>query len=102
MSTVTVISGIVVEETELFTLSELSEACGRPTEWILALVDEGIIEPTYSNLKERTFRGRSLRRARIVQHLQSDLRVNLAGAALALELLEELEILRKRIAILEP
>jgi chaperone modulatory protein CbpM len=38
---------------------------------------------------------------RIVQRLESDLGLNLAGAALALELLEEVEDLRHRIAALE-
>jgi len=101
MSTLTVVSGIIVEESAVFTLRELSDACGKPAEWVLALVDEGIIEPVRSDLEEWQFKGRCLRRARIVQHLEADLRVNLAGAALALELLEELEALRNRIAVLE-
>ena len=101
MSTLTVVSGIIVEESAVFTLRELSDACGKPAEWVLALVDEGIIEPVCSDLEEWQFKGRCLRRARIVQHLEADLRVNLAGAALALELLEELEALRNRIAVLE-
>jgi len=101
MSTLTVVSGIIVEESAVFTLRELSGACGKPAEWILALVDEGIIEPVGSDLEEWQFSGHCLRRARIVQHLEADLRVNLAGAALALDLLEELEALRNRIAALE-
>jgi len=101
MSTLTVISGIIVEENAVFTLNELSSACGKPAEWILALVDEGIIEPVSSDLEEWQFSGHCLRRARIVQHLEADLRVNLAGAALALDLLDELEALRNHIAALE-
>jgi len=101
MNTLTVVSGIIVEESAIFTLRELSSACDKPAEWILALVDEGIIEPVGSDLEDWQFSGHCLRRARIVQHLETDLRVNLAGAALALELLEELEGLRNRIAVLE-
>ena len=47
------------------------------------------------------FPGYCLRRVRIVQRLESDLGLNLAGAALALELLEEVEDLRHWIAALE-
>jgi len=101
MNTLTIASGIIVEESAVFTLNELSDACGKPAKWILALVDEGIIEPVGSDLKDWKFSGHCLRRARIVQHLEADLRVNLAGAALAVELLEELEALRNRIAVLE-
>lgn len=74
---------------------------GMPAEWILALVEEGVIEPVGADQSHWHFRGHCLRRVRIVQRLQSDLGINLAGAALALELLEEVEALRSRIAVLE-
>jgi chaperone modulatory protein CbpM len=101
MTRQTVLTGIIVEESSEFTLGELSRACGKPAEWILALVEEGVIEPVGTDQTHWHFRGHCLRRVRIVQRLQSDLGVNLAGAALALELLEEVETLRNRIAALE-
>lgn len=101
MSNLTVLTGIIVEDNVVFTLEELSAACGKPAEWILALVDEGVIEPTGSDQGHWKFSGYCLRRVRVVQHLQADLGVNLAGAALALDLLEEVEDLRNRIATLE-
>lgn len=101
MTMQTVLTGIVIEENTSFTLAELSRACGKPAEWILALVEEGVIEPVGDDQGQWQFRGHCLRRVRIVQRLESDLGLNLAGAALALELLEEVEDLRKRIAILE-
>lgn len=84
------------EGTEL-TLVQLSQACGQPAEWILELVEEGIIEPIGRDRAHWRFRARSLRRVQVVQRLERDLGVNLAGAALALELLEEVEQLRKRL-----
>jgi chaperone modulatory protein CbpM len=102
MSKQTVLTGILIEESTVFTLAELSRACGKPAEWILGLVEEGVIEPVGG--KDKThwqFHGQCLRRVRIVQRLESDLDLNLAGAALALELLEEVEALRNRIAALE-
>ncbi len=101
MSKKTVLSGIIVEESTIFTIGELSRACGKPAEWILALVEEGVIEPERGDNTSWRFCGHCLRRARIAQRLEAELGLNLAGAALALELLEEVETLRKRIAILE-
>jgi chaperone modulatory protein CbpM len=101
MTTQTILTGIIVEDAAEFTLDELSRACGQPAEWILALVEEGVIEPVGTDQTHWHFRGHCLRRVRIVQRLQSDLGLNLAGAALALELLEEVETLRNRIAVLE-
>jgi len=101
MTKQTVLTGIIIEETTVFTLGELSRACGKPAEWILALVEEGIIEPAGGDQSHWQFGGHCLRRVRIVQRLESDLGINLAGAALALELLEEVEALRNRIAALE-
>lgn len=101
MSKPTVLTGIIVEDTTTFTLAELSSTCGKPAEWILGLVEEGVIEPMSGDKNHWQFPGHCLRRVRIVQRLESDLGLNLAGAALALELLEELEVLRNRIAVLE-
>lgn len=101
MSNQTLLTGIIIEESTEFTLGELCRACGKPAEWILGLVEEGVIEPLSIVQTPWHFRGYCLRRVRIVQRLQSDLGLNLAGAALAMELLEEVEALRKRIAVLE-
>lgn len=100
MSKPTVLTGILVEDTNTFTLVELSRICDKPAEWILGLVEEGVIEPV-GDRNHWQFPGHCLRRIRIVQRLESDLGVNLAGAALAVDLLEELEVLRNRIALLE-
>ncbi len=101
MSKQTILTGIIVEESTEFTLGELSRACGKPADWILALVEEGVIEPVGEDQTHWYFPGYCLRRVHIIQRLESDLGLNLAGAALALELLEEVETLRNRIAVLE-
>ncbi|MEJ2609655.1 MAG: chaperone modulator CbpM [Candidatus Thiodiazotropha sp.] len=101
MSNKTILTGIIVEESTEFTLGELSHACGKSAEWILALVEEGVIEPVGGDQTHWNFPGHCLRRVQIIQRLESDLGLNLAGAALALELLDEMEALRNRIAVLE-
>ena len=101
MNQQTILSGVIVEEEEEFTLTELSHTCGVTTEWLLALVEEGVIEPVEKDAEHLRFRGVAMRRVRIVQRLQNDLDINIAGAALAVDLLEEVEDLRNRIAVLE-
>ena len=65
---------------------------------VFQLVDEGLIEPRGRYPKQWRFHGRSVRRVRCVLRLERDLGVNLAGAALALELLEEVQLLRTRLS----
>lgn len=92
-----VIDGIIIEDNMEFSLGELSRICEVSAEWIISLVEEGILEPVNVTSKQWRFSGICLRRVQVAQRLQRDLGVNLAGAALALQLLEEIEILRTRI-----
>ncbi|NOZ54673.1 MAG: MerR family transcriptional regulator [Gammaproteobacteria bacterium] len=95
-----VFSGCVIEDEVEMSLAELSQACCVTAEWLIALVEEGILEPLVDERHWR-FGGASVYRARAVQRLQRDLGVNVAGAALALELLAEIDTLRMRLAVLE-
>jgi len=85
--------GTVIEEDSL-TLGQLCRACGVHADWIISLVEEGIIEPQGEDIRLWRFSGASLVRARIALRIQRDLGVNLAGIALVLDLIEELEGLR--------
>lgn len=77
-----------------FTLSEMCHACGVESAEVVKLVDEGVLEPIGPNRNRWRFPGVSLQRARKALRLQQDLGVNAAGAALALELIDELDRLR--------
>lgn len=94
-----VVTGLILDENCTFSLDELSTACSVHTEYIVELVDEGIVEPMELQCEQQfwTFTGRSLLRARKARRLQQDLGINLAGAALVLELMEEIEQLRERL-----
>ncbi len=92
-----VLTGEVLEENVNLTLKELSRACQAPDEEVIALVEEGIIEPRGTEQMRWRFEGVSIRRARCAIRLQRGLGVNLAGAALAIDLLEELEEIRARL-----
>lgn len=88
---------LILEEQHDLTLDELCQACSTEAEQLLALVDEGILAPSGAQPSGWRFTGVQLRRARVAVRLQRDLGVNIAGAALALELLDELDELRARL-----
>ena len=92
------VQGILIEESVEITAGELCQACAVRREWLIELVEEGVLEPEGPAPEQWRFPAESLRRARIVRRLQRDLGLNLAGAALALELLEENEAMRARLA----
>jgi chaperone modulatory protein CbpM len=91
------VSGCVLDEMVSLSLDELCRAGRVRREWILELVDEGILEPAGRDLGSWSFSGTSLRRVQKVWRLQHDLGVNLAGAALVLDLMEEISFLRARL-----
>jgi len=92
-----VLEGLVLEEEYSISLNRLCRICTVRTEHILELVEEGIIEPTGDTLDQFRFRTDSLKRVQVSCRLQQDLGVNLAGVALALDLLDEIEQLRNRL-----
>lgn len=96
-----VIAGRILEEEAELSLAELCRAAGTHAEWIAALVEEGVLEPRGRGMGRWRFSATSLRRVQVVRRLQQDLDVNLSGAALALELMEEIRALRARLIALQ-
>jgi len=86
-------TGTVIEDDSL-TLEQLCRACDVHADWVISLVEESIIEPQGDEMHRWRFSGTSVVRVRSALRLQRDLGVNLAGIALALDLMEELESLR--------
>jgi len=93
--------GDLLDEEVEMTLAQLCRACELSEAQIIELVEQGIIDPLGPEPAEWRFVSVSLRRVRITRNLQRDLGVNAPGAALALELLEEIEELRARLRHLE-
>jgi chaperone modulatory protein CbpM len=87
--------GEVLEEGDLVSLDDLCRSCTVGTQTITTLVAEGILEPMGRDVEHWRFTVSSLRRVKTVIHLQRDLGVNLAGAALALDLLDRIAELER-------
>lgn len=85
----------VFDEQRFLTLEELSRLCNVQTTLIVELVEEGVLEPADTRAAQWSFSGTCIRRVKVAGRLRRDLDVNLAGVALVLELLEELEQLRR-------
>ena len=91
------VTGILIEEHTELTLADVCSACTVEIDSIVALVDEGVLEPSGSELRQWRFSGAQLRRATAALRLQHDLGVNAAGVALALDLLDEIDRLRAQL-----
>ncbi len=94
--TPTSLTGTVLDENTRCSLGELCRLCGIPAELVLEMIAEGLLCPQEKAPEEWSFTAIEIKRVQITIRLQRDLRINLPGCALALELLEELEELRQR------
>jgi chaperone modulatory protein CbpM len=93
------LSGEIFEEYTVLSVDDLSRLCAVDKTFIVELVEEGVLSVIEIEATEWRFQGTALRRARMALRLQRDLEINLPGVALALELLEELERLRRELKV---
>jgi len=91
------LAGAIFEETALLTVEDLSRMCAVEERRIVEFVEEGVLSVVEIDTVEWHFTGAALRRARLALRLERDLELNLAGVALALELMEELRTLRREL-----
>jgi chaperone modulatory protein CbpM len=97
-SQLTVLHCQVVEEDVPMSLAELCRACNAERELVLQLVEHGVIEPDPAQgagPQAWVFAGTSLQRTRVALRLLHDLELNLQGAALAVDLLDEIARLQR-------
>ena len=87
--------GAIFEESALLTVKDLSRMCAVEERHIVEFVEEGVLSVVEISATEWYFTGAALRRARTALRLERDLEINLAGVALALELMEEIAYLRQ-------
>jgi chaperone modulatory protein CbpM len=95
------LSGDILDEGIEVSVSDLCRMFAVEERHIVELVEEGVLgaQGAVSVIEvDRTewrFHGAEVRRARIALRLERDLGINVPGVALVLELLEELEQLRR-------
>ena len=89
---------VVEDEVEL-SLADLCRACEADREVIVELVSYGLLDAEGTDPTDWRFAGSSLRRGRVALRLIRSLEVNVAGAAVAVELIEQIEALRGALAV---
>ncbi len=91
------VPALVVDESVHFTLDGLCHACGTDRLQVIALVQEGVLDPAGGAPEQWLFSGPALRTTRTALRLSEDLELGLAGVALVLELMREIDTLRARL-----
>jgi len=89
------LQGTLIDESTLLSIDDLCRICAIERSHVVAFVEEGVLEIAAIDLPEWHFRGGALRRARMAVRLERDLELNLIGVALALDLMDEIESLRR-------
>ncbi|MDL0431332.1 chaperone modulator CbpM [Marinobacter sp. TBZ242] len=94
-----ILSVELVEPTATFTLREICERGDCHAEFVIKLVNYGVITPVEDSPEARQwqFDLDALARLRKAQRLQRDLKMNLPGLAMSLELLDEVQEMRREV-----
>jgi chaperone modulatory protein CbpM len=90
-----IVSGVLLEEVAL-DVEQLSRACAVEPQWVLERVESGLLECIVVEHAERRFASDALLRARRLRALERDFDANPELAALTVDLIEEVERLRRR------
>lgn len=87
----------VLDETMTWGMTEICALCRVDNELVYEMISEGVLTPLGTSPETWRFNAVSVKRIQVTLRLQNDLRVNLPGAALVLDLLEELDELRSQL-----
>lgn len=89
-------TGTILDEQIEFSLLQLCRYCDVNARHVAEMVEEGVVMPSGPRPGSWRFSGHMMRRVQTVIRLERDLDINLSGAALIIELLEEIESLKRK------
>lgn len=87
---------VVLDESISYDLQELCRICRVKDELVHEMIDEGMLRPFGDSPASWRFAATAVKTIQVTVRLQQDLGVNLPGAALAIELVEEIKQLRAK------
>jgi chaperone modulatory protein CbpM len=96
-----ILEGSPIDETAWIEITDFCAWLHVDRHWVASLVEAGVIEPRGAAPEVWAFPASDLVRVRAVTRLVRDLDVNLEGAAVIVDLIEERRRLERRIALLE-
>ncbi len=82
-------------------LEQVCRLCGIDSDELLAWVREGIAEPRGPEAGRWQFSARQVRRVWVARRLRRDLELDVHALPVVLDLIEEVETLRRRVRLLE-
>lgn len=89
------------DEQSPLTLLEICQAANASAEFLHALIEQGVIEPQGPAPQQWRFTSVSISTVKRANRLQQDLGLNIAGVALALELLDQIAELKQELALIK-
>ena len=89
---------VVLDDQATFSIRQVCRVCGVHAERIVEVVEHGLVEVPGASPLEWRFSASAVFRIRRAINLCDDLGMNLPGASLAVELLEELDQLQAEVA----
>ena len=97
-----IVTGYVVDEKTIFTLTEIRQHFELDDDILDAMIEHGLIEVKAApHESEIDMDSKTLQRIQTAVHLYHDLGVNIAGAALVLDVMDELSMARRELDILQ-
>lgn len=96
-----IITGVLVDEDSTVSFVEICEHYDMTEDMLLDMIEHGLVQQASATPKMIQIHKDTLRRIQSARRLQSDLGVNVPGAVLALELLDQLEQIRQELEILK-
>lgn len=94
----TTIHSEIIDALDLF---DLCRFCHTDEAWVINMVEHGVLEPEGTSIQTWRFHGVAITRAKKASRLHRDLGINTAGLAMVLSLLEERDVILRRLAQLE-
>lgn len=86
----------IIDAYQTYDLNHFAQACGQSPEWVLQLLEYEIL-PARPEEKIHLFFTEELIRARRACRLQRDFEASFSAVALMMDLIDELETLRKQV-----
>ncbi|MCL9684678.1 chaperone modulator CbpM [Legionella maioricensis] len=92
--------GVLIEETTTISFNEVCRKYHIPKELLIEMIEQGLFPNQTTQIEQVVLDQKALRRLESAFRLHRDLGINLPGVALALDLLEEMEKMRRELEIL--
>ncbi|NHB56724.1 chaperone modulator CbpM [Acinetobacter shaoyimingii] len=86
----------IIDENHIFDLKNFAQACGQSPEWVLQLLEYEIL-PARNESRIHQFFADELVRARRAYRLQRDFEASLSAVAMMMDLIDEVQTLRKQV-----